>query len=149
MIVSATGALYARRQLRLADRVRQREFEATVVAELVDSAANDQGIEYRLAVTNAGPAVARAVDVALVAWTGDSLFGKRLAEAYVAPALVRGDRRIIALRLAAADARFDDREVSIELQANYIDDNGIRDERLGFVFEDSMVLTPPEPGMRP
>ena len=43
------------------------------------------------------------------------------------------------------DCRFDDRDVSTELHAAYYDDNGVRNERLAFIFEDALVLTPPQP----
>jgi len=35
--------------------------------------------------------------------------------------------------------------MSIELCADYYDDNGVRNERLAFIVDDSLVLTPPTP----
>jgi hypothetical protein len=144
LVISAASALFARRQLEVVDRQRARDFEATVVAELVACTRDADGFAYEVAVINAGPAVARDVDVELVEWT-DAPLGRARAQADVAPALMRGERRRVSLRLAAADARFDDRAVSIELNADYYDDNGVRNERLALVMGESFVLTPPQP----
>jgi len=143
--ISAASALFARRQLQRVDRQLARDFEATVVAELVGFHRREDDLHYEVAVTNAGPAVARDVDVSLVEWTDAGPFCRSLAEAHVAPALLRGERRRVVLPLRVADARFDDRSVSIELHAAYYDDNGVRNERLAYVFESSFVLTPPQP----
>jgi hypothetical protein len=143
--VAAWGAWFARQQLRLATRQRERDFEATVVAELSDFRRLEGYLIYEVAVTNAGPAVARDVDVAIVKWTDETPLGVTIHRADVAPALLRGERRTVALELPVAEARFEDRTRSIELYGAYFDDNGVRNERLGFVFEGSLVLTPPQP----
>jgi hypothetical protein len=145
--ISAVSAVFSRRQLELGERQRERDFEATVVAELVGVHRRDAAVHYEVSVTNAGPAVARDVDVSLVEWTDATALGRALAEADVAPALLRGERRTVILKLAAADARFDDRSVSIELHADYYDDNGVRNERLAFVSQGSFVLTPAPPAI--
>ena len=141
--ISAFSALFARRQLQLAERSRARDFEATVVAELVGVRRADDALHYELQVTNAGPAVARDVDVSLVEWRESDL-GRLLAQSEVAPALLRGERRAASLELRDASKTLD-RTVSVELHADYYDDNGVRNERLAFVVEDSFVLTPPQP----
>jgi len=141
--ISAVSAVFSRRQLELGERQRARDFEATVVVELVGVDRRDSNVHYEVSVTNAGPAVARDVDLSLVEWTDASAFGRSLAEASVAPALLRGERRLVVLSLDVADQRIEDRSVSVELHADYYDDNGVRNERLALVFEGSFVLTPP------
>jgi len=147
--LSAASALFARRQLRLAERLQSREFRATVVAELVGLHRRDDAIHYELAVTNAGPAVARDVDLSIVEWSDARPLGIALSEVDVAPALLRGERREVILRLATADARFDDRGISIELGTDYWDDNGLRNVRLGLVTEDGLILTTEPSGQGP
>jgi hypothetical protein len=142
---SALSALFARRQLLLAERLRARDFEATVVAELVGVRRHDAAVDYEIEVTNAGPAVARDVDLSLIEWRAHSV-GKVLADTDVAPALVRGEGRRVVLRLEESDALTSDREVSVELHSDYYDDNGVRNERLAFLVGDGFVLTPPQPG---
>lgn len=144
--IAAASATFARRQLQLAERLGQRDFEATVVAELV-GVEEDRTVRYAILVTNAGPAVARDVDIAIVEWT-DSPFGRRLVEADVAPALLRGEQRKVELELPIEGVRFDDRDVSIELHADYYDDNGVRNERLALVYRDDFLPTPPQPPIR-
>ena len=61
----------------------------------------------------------------------------------VAPALLRGERRSITLELPGDNARFDDRTIAVELNADYYDDNGVRNERLALVLEDTFVQLPP------
>lgn len=143
--VSSASAFFSHRQLKLAEQLRARDFEANVVAELVGVHRHSGEVEYEVAVTNAGPAVARDVGVAIVEWRANKPFGRRLSEALVAPALLRGERRVVRQPLPAEAARFDDRSSSTELHSDYFDDNGVRNLRLGLVFEDSFVLTPPEP----
>lgn len=143
LLISAATALFLRRQLALAERHRARDFAASVVAELVEVGRCADALHYEIAVINAGPAVARDVDVAIVEWVGDRPIGRTIAEASVAPALLRGERRVVALSVPSAEAKFDDREVSIELHADYYDDNGSRNERLALVYEDSLLLMPP------
>jgi hypothetical protein len=103
-------------------------------------------VRYEIRVTNAGPAVARDVDVSLIEW-GDTSLGKVLAQADVAPALLRGERRAVSLELANA-TKTRDRDVSVELHADHYDDNGVRNERLALVVDDTFVLTPPQPRLR-
>jgi hypothetical protein len=62
---------------------------------------------------------------------------------HVAPALLRGEQRTVLLTLDDVD--LDDRSLSVELHSDYYDDNGVRNERLAFVFDDTLVLTPPQP----
>jgi hypothetical protein len=57
--VAALSVSFSRRQLDLADRQRERDFEATVVAELVSFSRRPGTLDYELRVTNAGPAGAR------------------------------------------------------------------------------------------
>jgi hypothetical protein len=144
--ISGISALFARRQLQLAERSRGRDFEATVVAELVGARQDEDAVRYEIRVTNAGPSVARDVDVSLIEW-GDTSLGKVLAQADVAPALLRGERRAVSLELANA-TKTRDRDVSVELHADYYDDNGVRNERLALVVDDTFVLTPPQPRLR-
>src|SRR5579859_890804 len=99
LAISALSALFARRQLRLTERSRTRDFEATVVAELTRVHAYEERIEYELQITNAGPAVARDVYIALVKWDAAGGLGQALDEAQVAPALLRGERRNVSLTL--------------------------------------------------
>jgi hypothetical protein len=80
LAISSLSALFARRQLQLAERSRGRDFEATVVAELIEVHRAEDAIRFDDQVTNADPAVARDVDVSLVEWGGTSL-GTVLAEA--------------------------------------------------------------------
>jgi len=75
--ISGLSALFARRQLQLAERSRGRDFEATVVAELVGACQDEDAVRYEIRVTNAGPAVARDVDVSLIEW-GDTTSAKFL-----------------------------------------------------------------------
>jgi hypothetical protein len=144
--ISSVSALFARRQLQLAERSRGRDFEATVVAELVEVHRADDAIRFDVQVTNAGPAVARDVDISLVEWGGTSL-GTVIAEAEVAPALLRGERRAVSLDLPDASKTLD-LDVSVELHTDYYDDKGVRNERLALVIDDSFVLTPPQPRSR-
>ena len=134
--------------MHLAERSRARDFEATVVAELVGVHAHDEGIGYELQITNAGPAVARDVDVSLIKWDDSGPLGITLAHSEVAPALLRGERRTVSLTLQDRSLA-NDRAISIELNADYYDDNGVRNERLAFVVDDSLVLTPPPPRSDP
>lgn len=101
--------------------------------------------QYEVRVTNAGPAVARDVDVGLTIWTDESGLGRVIDGAEVAPALLRGEQRVVTLVLPQDERRFDDRSCSLEMFATYYDDNGPRNQRVAFVFEDSLVLTPPQP----
>ncbi len=143
--VAGTSAAFALRQLKLAERLQLRDFEATVVCELESYERTSEGLRYGLKVTNAGPAVARDVDVSLVEWTGDSVLGMSLAEAGVAPAMLRGEQRLVTLELLAEHAAgLDDRSRSIEVMCDYYDDNGVRNHRLAFVVEGDLVLTPPQ-----
>jgi hypothetical protein len=103
-----------------------------------------EDLRYRLRVTNAGPAVARDLTIQLVVWT-DAPGGFELDSVDVAPALLRGEQREMSLLLCAEEAKFDDINRSIEIHAAYYDDNGVRSGRLAFVFEDDLVLSPPQP----
>jgi hypothetical protein len=143
--VAATSAWFSRQQLYLAERQRERDFEATVVAELVRFSRSAEMLDYELRVTNAGPAVARDVDVSIVVWTDDGPLGRTIHTVDVAPALLRGEQRTVTLRLPVDEARFDDRSRSIEIASDYFDDNGVRNVRLAFVFDGDLVLTPPQP----
>jgi hypothetical protein len=143
-LAASASALFAWRQLELAKRQRERDFEATVVAELVRVERRSASLCYEICVTNAGPAVARDVDVSIVEWIQDRPLGRSLCAIDVAPALLRGEQRIVSLELNSADLRFDDRHVSTELHAAYYDDNGVRNDRLAFVVEDALALTPPQ-----
>ena len=144
LAIAGATAIFAHRQLNLTERQRQRDFEATVVVELIGVTGREHVLDYEILVTNAGPAVARDVSVAILEWSNNP-FGRQLVEAEVAPALLRGEQRTVALELPIEQARFDDRTVSIELVAEYYDDNGVRSERLALVFSDGLVLTPPQP----
>jgi hypothetical protein len=143
--VAGISALFARKQLQLAERLRARDFEATVVAEMHEIQALDTGTKYTLKVTNAGPAVARDVSIYLTVWTDETPLSRIIDSANVAPALLRGEQRLATIELPSDEARFDDRSRSTEIDTAYYDDNGVRNERLAFVFEDSLVLTPPQP----
>jgi hypothetical protein len=55
--------------------------------------------------------------------TIDTLINRVVAEADVAPALLRGDQPVVHLALPTRDARFDDRSVAIELNSSYYDDS--------------------------
>jgi hypothetical protein len=146
LAVSGLSALFAWRQYRLAESRHARDYAATVVVELARSVALRGNISYALRVTNAGPAVARDVDVELVDWTIDNPRGRRIHRAHVAPALLRGEQREVSLELPQEDARFDDRSHVIEVQADYFDDNGLRNERLAHVLSaNELILTPPVP----
>jgi hypothetical protein len=147
--VAAFSALFSRRQLHLAERQRERDFEATVVAELVSFSRNSETLDYALRVTNAGPAVARDVDISIVVWTGESPFGRKIDSADIAPALLRGEQRTATLRLPVDEGQFDDRSRSIEIGSDYYDDNGVRNVRLAFVYDGELVLTPPQPPYPP
>jgi hypothetical protein len=81
--------------------------------------------------------------VSLVEW-GDTSLGKVLAEAEVAPALLRGERRAVSLELPDA-VKTRDRAVSVELHTDYYDDNGVCNERLALVIDDSFMLALPQP----
>jgi hypothetical protein len=104
--VSVVSAVFARRQLQLAGRQRERDFEATVVAGLVRVTREPDAISYELLVTNAGPAVARDVGVAIVEWSDDGPFGESIDEADVAPALLRGEQRGVTVRLPLETGAF-------------------------------------------
>jgi len=148
LAVSAASALFVSRQLRLAERQRERDFEAVVVAELVHLNRRAMALDYTLRVTNAGPVVARDVDVSVVRWTNEQPLGWVITESDVGPALLRGEQRTVELHLPADEARFDDRSRSVEITANYYDDNGARQTRLAFICGDDakdVVLTPPQP----
>jgi hypothetical protein len=56
-VVAAASAWFSRRQLQLSERQRERDFEAAVVAELVSFNRSAETLDYKLLVTNAGPAV--------------------------------------------------------------------------------------------
>ena len=114
------------------------------VVELSTVSGNTKSLIYELRVTNAGPAVARDVSVELVKWT-DEATGSSIDRVDVAPALLRGEQRPVTLTLPRSDAHFDERSEAIEVRADYYDDNGVRDERLASVYEDDLVLTPPQP----
>jgi hypothetical protein len=131
--------------LLLADRLRERDFEATVVAELVGFERTSDVLAYELQVTNAGPAVARDVEVSIVVWTDETAFGRRIDTVDVAPALLRGEQRRATLHLPLHEAEFADRSRSIEIGSDYFDDNGVRNIRLAFVYDGQLVLTPPQP----
>jgi hypothetical protein len=143
--VAASSAWFSRRQLHLAERQRERDFEATVVAELVGFSRTSETLDYELRLTNAGPAVARDVDVSIVEWADGRPLGRAIHTVDVAPALLRGEQRTVTMRLPVDDARFDDRSRSIEIGSDYFDDNGVRNVRLAFVFDGDLVLTPPQP----
>jgi hypothetical protein len=143
--VAAASAWFSQRQLRLSERQRERDFEATVVAELMSVNRNADTLDYELLVTNAGPAVARDVDVSIVEWNDEGPLGQMIETVDVAPALLRGEQRTVTLRLPIEKARFEDRSRSIELASDYFDDNGVRNVRLAFMFDDELVLTPPQP----
>lgn len=145
LAVSVGSAYFARRQVHLVERQRERDFGATVVAELVGFERGPEGLMYTLRVTNAGPATARDVDVSLVEWTDESAFGRALAEADVAPALLRGDHRNVRLVLRREYVRFDAPGVAVELSSGYYDDNGVRSERLALVLEETLIQLPPQP----
>ena len=142
--VSAASAMFAHRQLQLGERRRQRDFEATVVAALTGIDRTPDAFLYELSVTNAGPAVARDVDISMVAWTDETTLGLSVARADVAPALLRGERRTSVLNLTLKEAHLNDHSVSIELWAGDDDDNGVRNERVAWAFasEDSRLLAP-------
>jgi hypothetical protein len=125
--------------------MRERDFEATVVAELVGFEREPDLLVYELHVTNAGPAVARDVDVSIVVSTDGSAFGRYIDRVDVAPALLRGEQRTVMLRLPLDEAEFADRSRSIEIGSDYFDDNGVRNVRLAFVYDGQLVLTPPQP----
>lgn len=144
LIVSLRGEIVARRHVQLVERQRRRDFGATVVAEQLGFERTTSECTYTLRVTNAGPATARDVDVALVEWTDEDPIGRTLAEVEVAPALLRGDHRTVRLALPVEDARFDDRGVAIELSSAYYDDNGGRSERLALVVDGALIQLPPE-----
>jgi hypothetical protein len=143
--VAGASAWFSRRQLQLSERQRERDFEATVVAELVSFNRNPETLDYELWVTNAGPAVARDVDVSIVEWNDEGPFGYQIDTVDVAPALLRSEQRTVTLRLPIERARFQDRSRSIELASDYFDDNGVRNVRLAFMSDGDLVLTPPQP----
>jgi hypothetical protein len=143
--VAAASAWFSRRQLQLSERQRERDFEATVVAELVSFNRCAETFDYELLVTNAGPAVARDVDVSIVEWNDEGPLGHMIETVDVAPALLRGEQRTVTLRLPIEKARFEDRSRSIELASDYFDDNGVRNVRLAFMFDGDLLLTPPQP----
>lgn len=76
--------------------------------------------------TNAGPAVARDVDVTLTLSTDESELGRAIDATDVAPALLRGEQRVVTVVLPCNEARFDDPGRSLEIVASYYDDNGLR-----------------------
>jgi hypothetical protein len=115
------------------------------VAELVGFTRGPETLNYEVLVTNAGPAVARDIDVCIVEWNDDGTFGHKIDAADLAPALLRGEQRRVVLRLPLDRARFEDRSRSIELMSDYYDDNGVRNVRLAFMFDGELVLTPPQP----
>ena len=142
---SIATAMLSRRHLQLVDRQRERDFEATVVVELAKFSRSSSTLDYGVRVTNAGPAVARDVDLSIVEWNDESAFGEKIDRVDVAPALLRGEQRTVTLRLPLERARFEDRSRSIELMSDYYDDNGVRNTRLAFVFDGELILTPPQP----
>jgi hypothetical protein len=142
---STATVILSRRHLQLVDRQRERDFEATVVAELARFARTPSTLDYEIRVTNAGPAVARDVDVSVVEWNDETVFGEKIETVDVAPALLRGEQRTVMVHLPLERARFDDRSRSIELMSDYYDDNGVRNIRLAFVYDGELILTPPQP----
>jgi hypothetical protein len=143
--IALASARFARRQLQLSERQHERDFEATVVAELVRFNWGTETLDYEVLVTNAGPAVARDVDISVVEWSDEGPFGERIDTVDVSPALLRGEQRTVTVRLPVGRATFGDRSRSIELASDYFDDNGVRNVRLAFVYDGELVLTPPQP----
>jgi hypothetical protein len=74
-VTAGLSAWFVRAQFLLQSEVRRRDFEATVVAELVGVRAVEERRrrEYEVRVTNAGPAVARDVDVSIAVWSDSPL----------------------------------------------------------------------------
>lgn len=143
IVGSIASAVFAREQTRLARRKTQRDFGATVVADLVDASRVDGSYLYKVRVTNAGPATALDVLLDLVEWADEREGrGFSLDHQDVAPALQRGEQREVVLRVPTDTARFDDRGVAYELTAYYQDDNGFRTRRLALVFENSLLQLP-------
>lgn len=122
--VAGTSVWYARKQFHLAERLRGRDFEATVVVKRLGGVGTYvKDMTYSLRVTNAGPAVARDVSVELQLWTDGTELGRSLHRVDVAPAMLRGEQRNITLRLPLEESRFDDRSRSLEIHADYYNDS--------------------------
>ncbi len=143
--VAAMSAWFLRRQLIIFERQHERDFEATVVAELVSFSRGSATLDYEVLVTNAGPAVARDIDLSIVEWMAEKPFGDAIETVAVAPALLRGEQRTVTVRLPVERACFEDRTRSIELMSDYFDDNGVRNVRLAFMGDSDLILTPPQP----
>jgi hypothetical protein len=142
--VSIASAWFAREQVRLARRQSTRDFGATVLIRGHRVTRTDEDYLYELTLVNAGPAAARDVTVDLVEWSDEREGLGRAVDREDAVALLqRGEEWGALLRLPISAARFHDRTVAYEIGADYYDDNGVRNERLALVFDDSLILLPP------
>lgn len=143
LAISFASYRLSRRQARSADRHRQRELAAVVVAELVAVTEAADALQYTFRVVNVGPAAALDVDLSFVEWTHASQPGRCLARVDVAAALSRGEARIAVLDLPLEDARFADPAIAIELWADYYDEGGSQARPLALALGDTLVALPP------
>lgn len=128
--IAGISAWYSHGQLNLNERRNRRDYEATVVIELVSHVMHRRDrVTYELLVTNAGPAVARDVSIELVEpnqrsdWDDEASMFVVLGGAAVAPAMVPHEQRRVKLEQATGSS---EDTVAFEFHVSYWDDNGPR-----------------------